>query len=175
MPAVAIRPGWVLLGLMGVRSAAPSRKEFAEFVRDVEPRLLQALVGRYGPVDGRIATVDALSWAWEHWDRLASVGNKAGYLFRVGQTATRGMGTRPIPQDRSDAGSEGVPDVEPALGEALARLSTQQRTVVSLIHAFGWTQTEVAELLEVTPSTVREYLDRGLTRLRKDLEVRDAQ
>ncbi|MGB3735099.1 MAG: hypothetical protein WA964_09095 [Ilumatobacter sp.] len=93
-----------------MRSTAPSREEFAEFVRDVEPRLLQALVGRYGPVDGRMATVDALSWAWEHWSRLAGVDNKAGYLYRVGQTATRGMGTRPIPHDRRTAsGFGGVP------------------------------------------------------------------
>ena len=159
---------------MEVRWTAPSREEFAEFVLDVEPRLLHALVGRYGPVDGRVATVDALSWAWEHWDRLAAIDNKAGYLFRVGQTATRGLGTRPIPADRTTEGTADLPDVEPALGDALARLSTQQRTVVALVHAFGWTQSEVADLLEVTPSTVREHLDRGLTRLRKELEVRDA-
>ena len=43
-----------------------------------EPKLLQALVGTYGAVDGREAAVDALSWAWEHWDRLDGVSNQVG-------------------------------------------------------------------------------------------------
>ena len=54
----------------------PTRSEFAVFVREVEPRLLQALVSAYGPRDGREATVDALSWAWEHWDRLGQIDNQ---------------------------------------------------------------------------------------------------
>jgi hypothetical protein len=67
----------------------PQRSEFAVFVGDVEPRLLQALVAAYGPREGREATVDALSWAWEHWDRLGPIADKVGFLYRVGQSATR--------------------------------------------------------------------------------------
>ena len=58
----------------------------AAFVREVEPRLRQALVATYGPVDGREATVDALSWAWEHWDRLRDVRNPGGYLYPRDET-----------------------------------------------------------------------------------------
>ncbi len=83
---------------MGVSaSLRPTLSEFARFVDVVEPRLLQALVAVYGPVDGRGATVDALSWAWEHWDRLQEIENKPAYLFRVGQSATRRYSTRPLP------------------------------------------------------------------------------
>ena len=71
------------------------------FVRDVEPRLLQALVAAYGPREGREATVDALSWAWEHWDRLGPIANKVGYLYRVGQSATRRYSSRAIPLRRN--------------------------------------------------------------------------
>ena len=70
-------------------SLRPTREEFSAFVRKTEPKLLQALVATYGAVDGREATVDALSWAWEHWCRLEGVTNQVGYLYRVGQTATR--------------------------------------------------------------------------------------
>ncbi len=76
--------------------AVPGRDEFARFVGDVEPRLLQALMAMYGPVDGRAATVDALSWSWEHWDQLQGIDNKAAYLFRVGQSATRRYSVRPL-------------------------------------------------------------------------------
>lgn len=142
-------------------------------MRVVEPRLLQALIGRYGPVDGREATVDALSWAWEHWERLDDVVNKVGYLFRVGQSATRSFSPRPIPRDLRPVSSSALPDFEPGLIAALQRLPDQQRTVVALVHAFGWTQSEVAELLEVSPSTVHEHLTRAMARLRVELEVRD--
>jgi DNA-directed RNA polymerase specialized sigma24 family protein len=147
--------------------------DFAAFVRDVEPRLRQALVAAYGPVDGREATVDALSWAWEHWAQLEEVGNRLGYLFRVGQSAVRRFGSRPIPVDLLRAVEARVPDITPELLPSLGRLSPQQRTVVVLVHAFGWSQAEVAELLGVSASTVHEHLGRALVRLRSDLEVHD--
>lgn len=172
--AVAIVVVSVVLLLMGVdSSAAPGRVEFTRFVEGVEPRLLQALVAVYGPVDGRAATLDALSWAWEHWGRLADVENKAAYLFRVGQSATRRYSARLLPADAHVNESVENPEVEPGLKAALERLSPQQRTVVLLVHAFGWRQTEVAAWLDVGVSTVREHLARGLGRLRDDLEVRD--
>ena len=159
---------------MGVESLdRPSREEFAPFLAAVEPRLLQALMARYGPVDGREATVDALSWAWENWDRLSKIDNRAGYLYRVGQSATRRFSARPIPNELRVADHQRMPEVEPGLVGALEGLPEQQRTVVMLVHAFGWTQTEVAELLGVGPSTVREHLARALVRLRKELQVQD--
>jgi DNA-directed RNA polymerase specialized sigma24 family protein len=160
---------------MGVTGRVRSeRVEFTAFVRDVEPRLLHALVAHYGPVDGREATVDALSWAWENWDRLVDVDNKLGYLYRVGQSATRRYAARPVPGVLHVRAVQQSPDIDPGLLPALAQLSEQQRTAVVLVHAFGWTQTEVAELLDVTVSTVREHITRGLTRLRARLEVCDA-
>ena len=152
----------------------PERSEFAEFVREVEPRLLQALVSAYGPRVGREATVDALSWAWEHWDRLGRVDNKLGYLYRVGQSASRRYSPRAVPVATS--ASEAVPpvDVAPELLPALSHLSEQQRTVVVLVHAFGWSQSEVAKLLDITASTAREHLSRALRHLRDELVVCDA-
>ncbi len=46
-----------------------------------------------------------------------------------------------------------------------------QRTVTVLVHGFGWTQREVAELLDVGLSTVQKHLERGLDKLRKALGV----
>lgn len=156
-----------------VVGASPGRSEFAEFVRRVKPRLLPALVAAYGPVDGREATVDALSWAWEHWDRLAGVDNAAGYLFRVGQSAVRRYSSRPPPVELQVVLEARFPEFDPGLLPALARLSMQQRTVVVLVHGYGWSQAEVAVMLGVNPSTVREHLGRAMSRLRAELEVCD--
>jgi DNA-directed RNA polymerase specialized sigma24 family protein len=160
---------------MGVPSSRrPDRGTFDDFVRAVEPALLQALVSTYGPLDGREATVDALSWAWEHWDRLDHISNKVGYLYRVGQSATRRFTARDLELRRDLADDGGVADFDPGLMPAMRGLSEQQRTAVLLVHGFQWSQTEVADLLDINPSTVREHLRRGLDRLRSELEVFDA-
>ena len=158
---------------MRVFRPPPDLDDFEAFVERVKPTLLQALVATYGPVDGREATVDALSWAWEHWDRLADVDHPVGYLYRVGQSATRRFLPRPVPARLAGILETQFPDVEPGLLPALARLSEQQRTVVVLVHGYGWRQAEVARLLGVNPSTVRDYLNRALDRLRDELEVSD--
>lgn len=64
-----------------------------------------------------------------------------------------------------------MPQVEPALPEALSKLSRSQRTAVILLYALDWSEREVAELLGVDRSTVRRHRDRGLKKLRRALEV----
>ena len=132
-----------------------------------------ALVATYGPVDGRAVTVDALSWAWEHWTQVQAMTNPVAYLYRVGQSAIRRYATKPLPAELMIAVEQQFPEITPELMPALGRLSGQQRTAVMLVHAFGWTLRDAAELLEISPSTVREHLDRAITRLRADLEVHD--
>ncbi|MBI4935581.1 MAG: sigma-70 family RNA polymerase sigma factor [Actinobacteria bacterium] len=148
---------------------------FDAFFAETETPLRRALVATYGPTVGRGAAVDALSWAWEHWDRLRHMDNPIGYLYRVGQTAaSRAM--RPLrvaPADDSAA-------VESTIGErsdlerALAGLSDQQRAVVVMVHGYGISQRETADILGISVSTCREHLARGMDRLRQHTEVHDA-
>ena len=159
--------------LLGVLFQKLGLAGFEAFVERVKPTPLQALIATYGPVDGREAAVDALSWAWEHWDRMADVHHPVGYLYRVGQSATRRFLPRPVPVRLGEVMETRFPDVEPGLLPALAGLSEQQRTVVVLVHGYGWRQAEVARLLGVNASTVRDYLNRAINRLRDELEVSD--
>lgn len=157
---------------------APDQEQelaFDRFVRDVEPRLRRALVAAYGPQAGRDAAVDALGWAWANWDRVAAMANPAGYLYRVGQTKAR-EGRRPLHVVLPEpAAPDGTPWVEPSLEPALLALSEHQRVAVVLCHGFQWTHREVAELLDLSPSTVQNHVERGLANLRRALEVtRDA-
>lgn len=142
---------------------------FERFVAGVEPRLRRALVASYGAQVGREATVDALSYAWEHRSELGGLANPVGYLYRVGQTSARRqrrvgpVGWAAVPDDEST--------FEPGLRPALEALSEQQRAVVVLVHGYGWSQREVADLLNVSASTVRNHLERAMRRLRKTLEA----
>lgn len=141
---------------------------FATFVADVEPRLRRALAARFGRHVGREATVDALVYCWRHWERIRSMENPVGYLYRVGTSSVRPSAEPPplalIPDHRE-------PWIEPGLEAGLDALTETQRVAVVLRHSFEWTYEEIAELLDVSVSTVRNHLARGMEKLRRALEV----
>lgn len=144
---------------------------FEEFAATSARKVRAALVAAYGPDVGMDAAAEAMAYGWENWERLEAMGNPAGYMFRVGQTAARKL-NRPqglLPAPPPDR----LPDVEPGLLPALNELSEGQRICVVLIHAYGWPQVEVAELLEIKPQTVRTHLQRAMARLQSALEVVD--
>lgn len=141
---------------------------FTAFVEEVEARLRYALVAAVGRERGREAAAEALAYAWEHWERVASMENPAGYLYKVGRSHARRRGLRP----RFEAPTESrIPDVEPALVKAVKQLSERQRTAVVLVYGLEWSRSEVADLLGVSVSSIGTHLERGLARLRARLRV----
>lgn len=135
--------------------------------------MLAALTAAYGPEAGHAATAEALSYGWRHWDRVEGMDNPVGYLFRVGQSRARRYlvwwNRRPCPPVEPIGNPEQW--IEPGLPRALGKLSKRQRVVVVLVCGFGWTQTEVADLIGVARTTVEQHLNRGLVALRKELKV----
>ena len=140
---------------------------FTAFVREVEPRLRHSLIPSFGLEGAAEATAAAMAYGWEHWNRLRTMDNAAGYLYRVARShGGRAARVRmPLPE----VSASELPRVEPGLPKALASLSEKQRTVVWLVHGLGWRQTEVAELLGVSPDTVRTHLSRGTQKLQRAL------
>jgi Sigma-70, region 4 len=51
-------------------------------------------------------------------------------------------------------------------------LWTLNHPAVVLVHGYGWTPREVAELTGIAPTSVQNHVERGLARLRAALEVR---
>ncbi|WCO68646.1 sigma-70 family RNA polymerase sigma factor [Iamia majanohamensis] len=149
------------------------QEDFAAFYLRVERPLTVALGTRYGPHIGREAAVDALSWAWEHWDRLRPMDNPSGYLYRVGQSQARRLRPRRPTRPHRDTDSTSVEEivVEPGLDDALEALSVRQRQVVVLAHGYGCTHREIGSLLGLSPSTVQNHAERGLAKLRRRLEA----
>ncbi len=140
---------------------------FAQFVEATEPRLHRALVAKLGWELGREATAEALAYAWEHWARVVVMQNPAGYLYRVGASRVRPSKTRilfELPDERPST-------FEPDLRRALSALPERQRIAVVLIHGYGWTSVEVADMTGVRPSTIQTHLARGLASLRGQLKV----
>lgn len=149
--------------------------EFAAFVDEVGGRVRRALVPVAGPDAARDATTDALVHAWRQWDRVRAMANPAGYVYTVARSrlprrrAGRWQPTVELPGEL--AGADRFPDVEPGLAQALAALPERQRVAVYLQVGCRWPTPEVAALLGVSVSTVRNHTERGLTRLRAELGV----
>jgi RNA polymerase sigma factor (sigma-70 family) len=109
----------------------------------------------------------ALLWAWEHRDRLRDMGSPVGYLFRVAQSEVRPelRWRRRVVLVEVDEAVDGEPlDVD--LVRALTRLSRSQRTAVVLVHAYGWSYAEVADVVGVSVAAVTNHVHRGLHKLR---------
>jgi RNA polymerase sigma factor (sigma-70 family) len=93
--------------------------------------------------------------------------NPAGYLYRVGASRIRPPKARAL----FDQPDETSFSFEPELRRALSELPERQRVAVVLIHGYGWTSTEVADMTGVRPSTIQTHLARGLASLRNQLKV----
>ena len=143
------------------------REEFETFVHNFEPRLRRALVAALGFERGRDATAEALAWAWQNFSRVKEMDNKVAFLFRVGQSKSRSRKT-PLIFERSASHD---PLYDPGLAPALESLTEHQRIAVVLINGFDWKLREVAELMNVSVSTVQTHLGRAMESLRDKLEV----
>jgi RNA polymerase sigma-70 factor (ECF subfamily) len=148
-------------------STLPDRHEFEEFFERVEPKLRTALIAVFGQETGRDAAAAALAYGWEHWDRISSMGNPVGYLYRVGRSSQR----RHKEPMWVEAPQVHTPHFEPGLPTAIAALSEKQRLAVVLVHAYGWDRRETADIVGISVSSIDTHLSRGLSRLRKSLGV----
>lgn len=143
---------------------------FSTFVVEHESRLRHVLTARFGSDVGREAAAEALAYGWEHWERVCSMENPVGYLYTVGRDRGRRMSHR-RPGLFPSVPAERAPWVEPGLSQAVEDLPQRQRTVVLLLHGYGWTQSEVAEMLDISKSSVQRHGERAMARLRRELGV----
>ena len=148
---------------------------FASFFELAEPRLRLALSAAFGAERGREAAADALAWAWQHRERLEELDNPIGYLYRVGRScALRDIRRREVPNGSDGAEEEGREDPDPELGllALVAALPEHQRVAVWMVHGLGYRHAEVGAVLGCATPTVATHVRRGLSRLRRQLEVR---
>jgi RNA polymerase sigma-70 factor (ECF subfamily) len=78
--------------------------------------------------------------------------------------------------DRAESTQSGFSDPLPEeLSRALAALSDEDRAIVVMRHLWDYRAGEIAEMLELSASTVRTRLQRALASMRADLEESEAQ
>lgn len=141
--------------------------EFDRFFHYVEPRLRRSLSGAMRPEQVADAVNEAMLYAWENRERVLTMDEPIGYLYRVAQSKSRKrkQGFLVWPGDNH------VPDVEPGLLVALGNLPANQGTAIWLVKACGFSQVEAANAMDISPSTVSTHVERGMRRLRIELGV----
>ena len=99
------------------------------------------------------------------------MSNPIGYLYRVGQSSARRdwrwHRAPPFPSRRADVVDSSV---EAELFDVLAQLTGAQRASVLLVHAHGWSYEQVAEVLDIKVTAVRNHVHRGTAKLRRLLD-----
>jgi RNA polymerase sigma factor (sigma-70 family) len=149
-----------------------TEQDFVAFLRPHLEDARRALAARFGTEVGSEVAADVQAWAWENQQVLMSAANPAGYLFRVGQSQARRYlrWGRQAPAERARRPVEA--EADPVLHDALEKLPAKQRTVVVLVHCFGLSYAETAELVGISEGAVRNQLHRAMTRLRAQLGSR---
>jgi RNA polymerase sigma factor (sigma-70 family) len=142
---------------------------FDAYFRVAEPLLRRALVAGYGSDVGRDATAQALEYGWRNWTRISELDDPTGYLYRVGDRWARRHRRRLSPPRFVSNERDSERLFEPGLADALARLSRRQRQAVVLVHGYGLSHAETAELLGVARSSIQNHVERGLAALRTSI------
>lgn len=148
--------------------------EFGAFYRQSRDRLYRALA--LGDADiAADAVNEAMTRAFERWDKVGDFDNPSGWVYRVGvnwgRSVQRHRGRMPMQPLASDSYEMSVP--EPALVDAVAGLPSHYRTVVVARYYLQWTPAEIATALHVLGATVRSRLQRALVRLRRQMGAND--
>lgn len=146
------------------------RRTYSDLVRSMEAPLRRAMIATYGAERGSEAAAEAIAYGWEHWDRIGKMENPVGYLYKVGRSKAIDVLRRPRTLFPAVPPIE-LPRVEPGLPRALTRLSRNQRVAVWLIHGYGCTYQEVADILGSSIGSVQQHVNRALRKLQSDLEV----
>jgi len=151
--------------------ASPDTSFEAFYLAQVD-RVYRALTLTLGNADvAREATDEGMARAYAHWDRVSTLENPGGWVFRVGFNWASSWWRklrreRPMPDQLPDV--VGQPDATAfhAL-QALAQLPRAQRATVVCRVLLGLSTAETATTLGVAEGTVKSRLARGLAALRE--------
>ena len=170
------------------RRSPEGELDFAEFVREVSPRLLRTaylLCGSQYTAEDLVQ--EALERACRRWRRIAATEAPEAYVRRIvvnlANDRWRRIG-RTRENDRLEVPDEPDPrddysrlDLRDQLTEMLETLPIRMRTVIVLRYFHDMDDAQIADTMGITAGAVRSQLSRGLAKLRGavlDEQARDA-
>jgi RNA polymerase sigma-70 factor (ECF subfamily) len=160
----------------GSKSRTPAG-DFELFFEEHHARLFRALwLMTRNRFEAEEVMQDAFLKAWERWDRVASMQDPVGYLYRSAMNLYRSR-LRRVAVALRKAARQLPPDDELAAVEereavvrALAPLTPGQRAAVVLMDVLGLSSDQAGEALGLKPGTVRVQAARGRATLKREME-----
>lgn len=153
-------------------NAAPLQRSFEDFYRSSRDSIARALVMTLGNQElGVEATDEAMTRAYQRWDKIRDYENIEGWVYRVGLNWARSIWRkrrREVGEIFNDAGGDDrIADID--LEKAVAGLDVRFRAVVVLRLYLDWSVAATAAALEIKPGTVKSRMSRALARLEQEL------
>ncbi len=151
-------------------------QSFEDYYRNHRERMLRALALTLGDPDlAAEATDEAMVRTYQHWRKVRRYANPPGWTYRVGLNWARSRlrkSKREEPGDIPEVARFDTVTSDPKLVEQIVRLPLPARTVVVMRYYLQWSNTEIADALDVPVGTVKSRLHRALGDLRQRLEER---
>ncbi len=148
--------------------------DFREFYETEQSRLFGAMCLMTGDRnEAEELTQEAFLKLWERWDHVRSLENPTGYLYRTALNAFRmrrrraKVAAKRFMRKLSGSDQDEVSLARHTVDRGLASITRRQRAAVVLTELLDYTTNEAAEVLHVTPATVRKLASQGRHALRK--------
>lgn len=158
----------------------PQQRTFDEFYEQERDGLFGALCLITGNRhDAEEITQDSFVSLWEQWDRISTMENPTGYLYRTALNAFRKRQRRVTLALRRAFRGEPQQDLFEAvdnrdvLRRGLASLTPRQRAAFVVTELLGHTSEEAGRLLGIRAVTVRVLTSQARAALTKKLETSD--
>ncbi len=151
---------------------------FEDFYREQRATIGRALAVTLRDTQLAAEAIDeAMARAYQRWNRVQALDNPGGWVYRVGLNWSRSFLRRvsrpaPIWMTSSVVTIDGSA-LDPAIEQALAQLSVEQRAVVVCRLLMGYSESQTAVALDLRPGTVKSRLARATTRLQSLLSPLD--
>lgn len=154
--------------------------DFESFFRAQRPRLYGSMLLITGSThEADEAVQEAFFKVWERWDRVGSMENPTGYLYRTALNAHRSAYRRAVRAAKRTLSPPPSPDPFAAVAgrdqvlSALATMTPRQRAAVVLTELQGYDTDEAARAMGIRPGTVRVLVSKGRATLRATMETSD--
>jgi RNA polymerase sigma factor (sigma-70 family) len=156
------------------------RLDFAEFYRSFRDDCLRTVLVIVGDQDSAQELVaEAFARACASWRAVSRHPAPAAWVVRTALNLNISRWRRrrreiPVPDpgmlaDRPAAGTTDQDPVDPQIMAALLRLPARQRQVIALRLILDLDTSGAAQVLGITPNTVKAHMARALATLRSDL------
>ncbi len=167
-------------GLVTEEASRAVPRSFEAFFATEHMRLLRALYVLTGNAEEAEELMqESFIALWERWDRVGTMEEPTGYLYRTAMNRYR-SGRRRATRLARKALSPGispdafaVADERDALARALDRLPARQRAAIVLVELLGFDAASAARILGVKAVTIRSLASQARAELRKTLEDLD--